>query len=114
MLVEQPLQWAFCPERHTWPYTATAKHHFFRTQQRTVALPITFLKQGSMSGLSGNKSGSEISAQSSYMRRRQKGKGKEKVAGAVCARARRASAVADDRGKYDDSTDTHSRLAVTG
>ena len=19
----------FCPERHTWPYTATAKHHFF-------------------------------------------------------------------------------------
>ena len=43
-LVEQPIQWAFCPERHTWPYTATAKHQFFRAQQRTVALPITFLK----------------------------------------------------------------------
>ena len=37
-----------CPERHTWPYTATAKHQFFRTQQRTVALPITFLKHGKM------------------------------------------------------------------
>ena len=47
-LVEQPIQWAFCSERHTWQYTATAKHHFFRTQQRTVALPITFLKHGKM------------------------------------------------------------------
>ena len=52
------------------------------------------LASGSMSGLSGNKSGSEISAQSSYMRRKKEtGKGKVAACQAAVSVGRTLSAI---------------------